>query len=316
VATDTDDALLAQLVADVADYAILLLDPTGHVTTWNAGAERIKGYTAEQILGRHFSVFYPPEDVAAGRPGAELVTALEQGRLEHEGWRLRRDGSRFWANVVITTLRDADGVVQGFGKVTRDLTRRRAAELALELAERRWRTLLDHLPDTSVLVVDADLRYRVVMGAGLQRQGLAHAQGRTVFETSSRQNASVLAVLYRQALDGLPGSTELVSPNARLTTEIDVLPLPPQDGVHEAIVMARDVSAARARERGVAKAEEGLRRLFDEAPNGVACWTPTAVWCRPTTPCAPWSVGTCATCSVRTCESSTASTREHAEEGC
>src|SRR5205814_2151188 len=119
----------------VRDYAIFLLDPSGHIVTWNPGAERIKGYKPEEILGRHFSAFYPPEDRAAGKPERGLRTAAAEGRFEDEGWRLRKDGSRFWANVIITALRDPAGNLRGFGKVTRDLTeRRRAEEQALQLA--------------------------------------------------------------------------------------------------------------------------------------------------------------------------------------
>jgi PAS domain S-box-containing protein len=116
------------LVESVQDYAIFGLDPEGRVMSWNAGAERIKGYAPEEILGRHFSLFYPEEAVAIGHPDHELVVAAETGRFEEEGWRLRKDGTRFWANVVITALRDESGELVGFGKVTRDLTERRAAE--------------------------------------------------------------------------------------------------------------------------------------------------------------------------------------------
>ncbi len=116
------------LVESVRDYGIFLLDPTGHVTSWNEGARRIKGYLAEEILGCHFSIFYPAEDIAADKPGHELVVAAAKGRFEDEGWRVRRDGSLFWANVIITALRDVDGTLVGFAKVTRDLTERRAAE--------------------------------------------------------------------------------------------------------------------------------------------------------------------------------------------
>jgi PAS domain S-box-containing protein len=116
------------LVTAVRDYGIFLLDPLGHVASWNEGAERIKGYTAGEIIGRHFSVFYPPEKVADGFPDYELEVAAREGRFEDEGWRVRKDGSRFWANVVITALRDRTGSLIGFGKVTRDLTERRAAE--------------------------------------------------------------------------------------------------------------------------------------------------------------------------------------------
>ncbi|HJU65719.1 MAG TPA: PAS domain-containing sensor histidine kinase [Gemmatimonadaceae bacterium] len=116
------------LVENVRDYAIFALDPRGHIVSWNAGAARIKGYTASEILGEHFSIFYPPEDLATDKPGMELRVASKEGRFEDEGWRLRKDGTRFWANVIITALFDRDGTLRGFGKVTRDLTERRAAE--------------------------------------------------------------------------------------------------------------------------------------------------------------------------------------------
>ncbi|WP_250292770.1 PAS domain-containing sensor histidine kinase [Streptomyces atroolivaceus] len=129
------------LVQGVLDYGIFMLDPQGYIISWNAGAERIKGYGAADILGQHFSVFYPPEDQSSGKPQWELETAVAEGRLEDEGWRVRQDGSRFWANVVITALWDEKGVLQGFGKVTRDMSERRAAQQAL--SERR--RLFDHL---------------------------------------------------------------------------------------------------------------------------------------------------------------------------
>jgi PAS domain S-box-containing protein len=122
------ERLYGLLVSSVRDYAIFALDAGGHIISWNAGAERIKGYTAEEIIGRHFSVFYPPEDVAAGKTAWKLEVAARDGRVEDEGWRVRKDGTRFWANVVITALRGEDGELVGFAKVTRDLTERRTAE--------------------------------------------------------------------------------------------------------------------------------------------------------------------------------------------
>jgi PAS domain S-box-containing protein len=116
------------LVSRIKDYAIFLLDPTGHIQTWNEGAERTKGYTAAEIIGRHFSVFYPPEEVRHGKPEHGLKVAASEGRWEDEGWRVRKDGSTFWADVVITALRDAAGELVGFAKVTRDLTERKRAE--------------------------------------------------------------------------------------------------------------------------------------------------------------------------------------------
>lgn len=115
------------LVASIEGYAIYVLDPGGSVATWNPGAERIKGYAASEIIGRHFSLFYTPDDREAGAPERELLAAAD-GRCEMEGWRVRKDGSRFWASVVITPLRDRAGTFLGYAKVTRDLTGRRKAE--------------------------------------------------------------------------------------------------------------------------------------------------------------------------------------------
>src|SRR2546423_9449172 len=124
----TDAELYRLLVESVLDYAIFALDAKGNVATWNKGAQRLKGYSASEIIGRHFSTFYPTGDVSAGKPQRELEIAEAKGRVEDEGWRIRKDGSRFWANVVITALRDPNGKLVGFAKVTRDLSARRAAE--------------------------------------------------------------------------------------------------------------------------------------------------------------------------------------------
>ena len=112
----------ALLVSGVVDYAIFMLDPAGVIVTWNEGAQRIKGYKATEVIGRHFSIFYPPAEVRNRKPDWELEVAKREGRYEEEGWRLRKDGTRFWANVIITALRDETGRLRGFGKVTRDLT--------------------------------------------------------------------------------------------------------------------------------------------------------------------------------------------------
>jgi PAS domain S-box-containing protein len=135
------ETALRLFVENVVDYAIFMLDTRGHVVSWNAGAQRLKGYRADEIIGRHFSAFYPPEDVAAGKPDRELEVAVAVGRLEDTGWRVRADGTRFWANVVITAVVDEAGTLRGFGKVTRDLTEWRAAEQ--EIMDRR--RLLAHL---------------------------------------------------------------------------------------------------------------------------------------------------------------------------
>jgi PAS domain S-box-containing protein len=142
------------LVESVRDYAIFALDATGHVLTWNPGAERFKGWTAEEIIGRHFSTFYPVEDIAAGKPAYELRVAERDGSVEDEGWRVRKDGSRFWANVVITALRDPDGKLIGFAKVTRDLTERREAERVIRQSEQRFRLLVQSAKDYAIFMLD------------------------------------------------------------------------------------------------------------------------------------------------------------------
>ena len=141
---------LALLVSSALDYAIFMLDPEGVVLTWNPGAARMKGYTEQEIVGRHFSTFYTEEDKARDHPADELRIALRDGRYEEEGWRVRKDGTRFWANVVITAIRDASGDLVGFGKVSRDLTRRRAGEQ--QLAE--YRRLVSSVRDYAIFMLD------------------------------------------------------------------------------------------------------------------------------------------------------------------
>ena len=134
-----------QMVSSVKDYAILMLDPEGRIASWNDGAERLKGYTEQEILGQSFSVFYPPEDIALGKPQHELRRAAEEGRFEDEGWRLRRDGSRFWASVILTPMYDETRQLTGFSKVTRDMTERRRSE-------ERFRMVVEAAPNAMIMV--------------------------------------------------------------------------------------------------------------------------------------------------------------------
>ena len=142
------------LVESVRDYAIFALDRGGYVLTWNAGAERLKGYTKAEIIGKHFSVFYPPQRAAAGDPEEELRTAATVGRYEEEGWRVRKDGSQFWANVVLSALHDEEGTLIGFTKVTRDLTERRRAEESLRQSEERFRLIVQSVRDYGIFMLD------------------------------------------------------------------------------------------------------------------------------------------------------------------
>jgi PAS domain S-box-containing protein len=153
-----EDEMFRRLVESVRDYAIFLLTPEGHIASWNSGAELIKQYQAPEIIGQHFSIFYEPEAVASGWPQEELRRAIAQGRFEDEGWRVRKDGTRFWANVVISPLRDASGALVGFSKVTRDLTERRRHEEQLRQSEERLRLIVDGVKDHAMFLLDAEGR--------------------------------------------------------------------------------------------------------------------------------------------------------------
>jgi len=214
---------LRLLIEGVSDYAIFMLDPEGKVATWNTGAERLKGYRADEIIGRHFSVFYPEEARARRWPQQELELATRDGRFEDEGWRLRKDGSRFWANVVISALRDADGKLQGFGKVTRDLTERRAAEETLRIAyadlERRVVERTSELADANTALRDEVERRRRLHE---ERERLADQLRQRVADlaASDRHKDEFLAMLGH----------ELRNPLAPIRNALEILKL---DGVPE-----------------------------------------------------------------------------------
>lgn len=142
------------MIQAVKDYAIFMLDSQGRITSWNEGARRIKGYDAEEIIGKHFSVFYPEEAIATNWPEHELKVAASEGSFEDEGWRLRKDGTRFWANVVITALRNDEGELIGFTKVTRDLSERRRHEEALRQSEQRFRLMTESVKDYAIFLLD------------------------------------------------------------------------------------------------------------------------------------------------------------------
>jgi len=149
----TDGQRFQLFVTRVSDYAIYMLDPHGYVSSWNAGAQRFKGYLAEEIIGRHFSCFYTPEDQAAGVPASALRIALTEGKFETEGWRVRKDGTRFWASVVIDPIHDDGEDLVGFAKVTRDITERKMAYDALRESEEQFRLLVQGVTDYAIFMI-------------------------------------------------------------------------------------------------------------------------------------------------------------------
>lgn len=143
---------LRLLIENVRDYEIFMLDPEGHIVIWNLGAEKNKGYSVEEITGRHHSIFFPREAIEAGVPDQELRMAAAEGSFEDEGWRVRKDGSLFWADVVTTALRDSDGTLRGFSKVIRDITDRKKAEEALKESEERYRIIAETASDVIITI--------------------------------------------------------------------------------------------------------------------------------------------------------------------
>jgi PAS domain S-box-containing protein len=186
------------LVENVRDYALFMLDPDGRVASWNLGAERINGYSAKEILGAHLSRFYPPEDVLAGKTELELRVARETGRFEEEGWRIRKDGTKFWANAVLTPIRDANGELRGFAKVVRDLTERREAEeerLRLAQAQEAVR-----LRDEFLSIAAHELRTPLT-ALLLQLQSLEKSAANRGTTTPALRSARRLASLVEMLLD-------------------------------------------------------------------------------------------------------------------
>ena len=164
----SDDRRHRLLVDSITDYAIYMLDADGKVTSWNPGAQRFKGYRPEEIIGEHFSRFYTDEDRASGLPVRALREAIANGRFENEGWRVRKDGTRFWAHVVIDPIRLETGEVFGFAKITRDLTERRAAEEALRESEQQFKLLVQGVTDYAIYMLDRTGRV-TNWNAGAQR---------------------------------------------------------------------------------------------------------------------------------------------------
>jgi len=234
------------LVESVTDYAIFMLDPGGHVTTWNAGAERLKGYRAEEIIGRHFRTFYPADQQANKHPEWELQEAIRDGRYEEEGWRVRQDGTRFWANVVITALFDHEHNLVGFGKVTRDMTERRRAEEARERAAERLAEANEQLraaKEEAVNVVDItahELRSPIAAMTGAAEIVAEHWDRLDADErTENIRNLTRSAARARRLLDDLLTASRLEAGSIEFQPETVVV----ASAVEEAIAAVGALSA-------------------------------------------------------------------------
>ena len=201
------------LVEQVKDYAIFMLDTNGYVVSWNQGAQRIKGYAATDIVGQHFSKFYPQVDIDNGKPAMELREVRKHGKFEDEGWRVRKDGTQFWANVIITAVYDGEELI-GFSKVTRDLTERKQAEEALQASEERYRLLSSELHDTVKELAAANeelLQFNTVASHDLQEPLRTTYSYLLLIQQKLRQEGSPQLMQYIQkAIQGNIRMKELI----------------------------------------------------------------------------------------------------------
>ncbi|HXT66945.1 MAG TPA: PAS domain S-box protein [Nitrospiraceae bacterium] len=252
------------LVASVKDYAILMLDPDGHVVSWNAGAERIKGYQAGEIIGQHFSRFYSSGDIHSGKPELELKVAATEGRFEEEGWRVRKDGTRFWANVIITAIRDETGTLRGFAKVTRDITERKRAEEEFRKSEEKYRTLFDSV-DEGVCTIEVlfdrnekpiDYRFLEVNPSFEKQTGIHNAQGRRMREIAPLHEEHWFEMYGKIALTGEPVRFENQAAQLGRWYEVYALRVGEPKERHVAILF-KDITERK-------RAEEALRRVHDQ----------------------------------------------------
>jgi PAS domain S-box-containing protein len=191
------------MVEGVTDYSILMLDPKGNVASWNRGAERMKGYQANEIIGKHSSVFYPPEDIASGKPDRELEEAAARGQCENEGWRLRKDGSRFLANEVITALRDREGKLRGFSKIARDVTQRHEMQRKLQQEQEFVRSLVECFPDL-IVVLDRQGRFKFVSDRVKDILGVTPEEyiGKSMGQRIAPEDRSKLTQMFQNAISG------------------------------------------------------------------------------------------------------------------
>src|SRR5919198_2847130 len=254
------------LVSSVTDYAIFLLDVTGRVVSWNAGAERIKGYMAHEIIGRHFSIFYPQEERAAGRPEAALRRAEREGRHQIEGWRVRKDGRRFWAEATITALRDRAGTLRGFAKVTRDMSaRQREREQESLIA-----TMFDRAPG-GIAMADRSGRYVRANEAFLRLLGTTHEEllGKTIGDFTHPEDVEPNWRIFQDLVQGLRNRAEFEKRFVRKNGTVvwvrnTVARVPDAQGrLQHVVAMVEDITERREAEAQVRMLLERQRALAE-----------------------------------------------------
>jgi PAS domain S-box-containing protein len=258
------------LLESIKDYSIVMLDPGGFVTTWNKGAERITGYRSDEMVGRHFSNFYPQVEVAQGKPEHELAVAVAEGRCEDDGWRVRKDGTKFWAEVVVTPIHNDSGELSGFSKVTRDVSGRREAE-------RKFKNLLEAAPDAMVVVNQAGdivlLNVQAEKQFGYHRDELLGQKVTNIIPEGFAER--LVADALRSAEDAL---AQRIGTGIELTArrkdggefpiEIMLSPLESADGVLVTAAI-RDISVRRAAEKHLGQMEARYRGLLEAAPDAM-----------------------------------------------
>src|SRR5215204_5357859 len=260
------------LIEGVEDYAIFILDPEGRVATWNAGAKRINGYDEDEIIGEHFSIFYTDGDVERGHPDEELQVAAAEGRYEEEGVRVRKDGSTFWANVVITALRDEAGNLRGYAKVTRDITARKDAEererlLAREQAARERATVILESISDAFFAVDREWHFTYVNSKAEELWGRSREEllGKNIWEEFPQAEDSESYRQIRRAMEeGLTTEFETISPV--LGNWVVGRAYPSREGLS---VYFQDVTERGRAEEEIRRSEERYRSFVEQSTEGL-----------------------------------------------
>jgi diguanylate cyclase (GGDEF)-like protein/PAS domain S-box-containing protein len=266
------------ILAAATEHSIIATDLDGLIVTFNVGAERMLGYTAEEMIGKQSPVILHDHDEVIARarelgiePGLDVfVGEARQGRTETREWTfIAKDGRRVPVRLSLSGIKDQRGRVTGFMGLARDISGWKRALAELAEAEERWRVLFDHLPDTAVLVINDELRYVAAAGAGLVEQGYADITGKSMFEAVSPADQDALAAFYRRAIAGQEDRISFTSSRTERSYEVDAVPLPRSEQGGEAMIVARDVTVARRREAQLAEAKEQFATLFQAAPFGV-----------------------------------------------